>query len=1117
MKLTITRRQFNQVAMGLGLTWTAGGLLAGCGDDDDLKFQSGTPPPSQTETKTFHFDLSALPLDDAHVLRASGRRYPLQRHTAETRRAARRANPGLIRVPDDHLTHFAEDVVVSALHQQRIHVTTFNAQRGHGLALVAMHIPTAARLKARTARGLAGQTPAGTALGSADCTIEDQVEDDFLTGRSTAKSMITHYPDILNLDPDAAATVESHMDGDQAAAVDNLTLSICAQGPAYEHDPAYLDGWAVLVPQLNEDGSPILDSAGNPTYDYVFSDQTNQDLPPAVAAIVQSIKNDPTLEDKSYTVIYHGDPVDTDSLPEANVTPLVAEQSALVAAAPGSSGESVDFSTLGYHHNILFYDPKHSSTDRQFSLRIMNLNFIWYSLYLEYLDADGKPMNASGSGVLDGVLSGVKLESDTLVFWDMISSPPAIFGVPIPFPYQMTLTLPDGASQVRLNLIGPGMYGSLPYGPAVIPGVVLTAIIQFALPMFFLTKGTGIDSTASLTELILNKPGVWVKTLSEGYQIFSDVMGTNTNDLGIEASLASLFATVVENILLIPLERFSPELWEWVTEEFTKEEIEDGVPFVGWIIRAVAIAGTAGAMLASDAEISTNPVTISNTVSFTNSVTVVVSHDPEDFEFPLDATHFQVQITAGTKALEPPTVVPISNEDRSKDTLTAVVANVPSTGAEATVTVIFMADNGYPLAHSAAVDVNGNPVLDENGDRVPGDVSFLNKLPPSGELVVNVPIIENPVPITAQTQYTHHHKLQYANGKYNWNYTPTPPALEQLNCGAGGLCDLGNVTIWVPGGMIGYSWLANSPSVKDCVTTAQGQLYNFKNLSLKNDPNTAVKTPGCGFPGATPLSYDATATVPAGASGYHFYLDPVRISDLDPEYHLRRITLDNTTPIAVNTNESWGRFRIALDRIAVYSKGTAPRVVGISSRFHKFAILEVPTTAYIGDDFSNNAKVMAGAGEGNDELLLSPRALTIADNGAILILQGGTNKSIKAFDFDGKPWKFFSGGTASVLPLAQDATEVTWLDISIDPTNLLYVLSYSGAGTKQSDFRLDVYDANAGTRIVRNTGIAVGRIVVDKFRGLYSLNYETVKGSPIVEPSVSVWAPSVPAAALVVG
>src|SRR4030095_15618877 len=109
-------------------------------------------------------------------------------------------------------------------------------------------------------------------------------------------------------------------------------------------------------------------------------------------------------------------------------------------------------------------------------------------------------------------------------------------------------------------------------------------------------------------------------------------------------------------------------------------------------------------------------------------------------------------------------------------------------------------------------DMDGNVSRDDMGNPVPGHVSFLNKAPSSGELVVNVPIIENPVPITAATYYTHHHKLVYDSGKYEWNYTDRPPRLEPPSCEtASGLCDLGNVTIWVPGGMTGYSWLASSP------------------------------------------------------------------------------------------------------------------------------------------------------------------------------------------------------------------------------------------------------------------------------------------------------------------
>ena len=38
----------------------------------------------------------------------------------------------------------------------------------------------------------------------------------------------------------------------------------------------------------------------------------------------------------------------------------------------------------------------------------------------------------------------------------MVSAPATFFGVPVPFPYEISVSLPDGASQCRLSLIGPG-------------------------------------------------------------------------------------------------------------------------------------------------------------------------------------------------------------------------------------------------------------------------------------------------------------------------------------------------------------------------------------------------------------------------------------------------------------------------------------------------------------------------------------------------------------------------------------------------------------------------------------------------------------------------------------
>lgn len=1114
--MKISRRDFTKGALGAGALGLAGGV--------GVPAVGAAGTSASLTTTTFHFDLRLLGPLGVHVLRCGGRRYPLLRHTAASLLFARRRNRGLIGIPDERITHYAPDVLVSKTRVHRMHVTTLHPVRGHGLALVAMYIPAAARTRAR-ARFKNKPPPQRCCVAGApvDCALEDQVVDDYLTGYTTAKAIITHHPDLCTLDPDTAAVIETHMDYDQAAAVSNLTISICDQGPAYEHDPAYLDGWAVLVRMMNGDGTPLLDTTGQQIFDYQFSDRTGVDMKPSIEAILAAVKNDPSLDGNQYEVIYHGDPVDENALPPPSPSVLQSDDSMLVlksslarrlnlrSKARSAATANVAFSTLGYTHNVLFYHPSAAIDGSSFSLQMLNLNFIWYGIYLEYLDPSGNAIASSNRSTFlnELVASGLDVETDTLKFWDILSPPATVFGLPIPTPYQIDVNdIPAGASQVRINLIGPGAHGSLPYGPSLVPGTVLTGIVSYAVPTYFLTLATGLDENSTMLDLFKQK-GTLLKTLLLASQSYSAIAGTSTNQLGVEGSIVSVFTSMLQDGLLWNLKWTLPELYAWITGKQSEEEAEESVPFVGWVIRIMALLGTTADIVTTSAEIATNPYVISNTVSFTNSVTVHITHDPDDFEFPLTATQYEVTITVGDKALDT-VVVPINNEERSNDFLETVVQNVPTTGATATVSVVFKSNTGYPVAHSCVIDDAGVPVLDENGNRIAGDVTFLDQSPSDGgPIVVNVPTVENPVPITSSTVYSHHHKLGYANNRYYWNYTSIPPALQASSCGTGaGLCDLGSLSIWLPGGMIGYSWIASSPSIRECRVGATGQLYNFQNLSLKNDPNPALKHPGCGFIAPVPISYDAD--VHTGAPGHHFYVDPISVSDASPEFLLRSITLDDTTPVNVNTAQSWGRFRINVDRIAVYTSGRPPRVVGISTRNHKFAVLELPDAPYNDDTYANNAKIMSGPGESNDSLLLNPIALTISSKGCILILQGGNTKSVKAFDFDGKPWRFFDGQSSSVLPLPQDASNITWLDIAVESTDLLYVLSYVGSGLGASDYRLDIYDCNTSKRIVRNTGIGVARIVVDKFRGLYSLNRETVAGSPIVEPSVSIWAPSTP-------
>src|SRR5262249_18689733 len=159
-------------------------------------------------------------------------------------------------------------------------------------------------------------------------------------------------------DPDTAAVIETHMDGDQAAEVSNLALAICSQGPAYEHDPNYEDGWCVLVPMVNGDGSPLLDTTGEQIFDYQFTDPTENAMKPAIEAMLSAVKNDPTLNGQQYQVIYHGDPVDEDALPPPSSSVLNGAATTLAAVPSGgrgsakttvgaASGETVTFSNNG--------------------------------------------------------------------------------------------------------------------------------------------------------------------------------------------------------------------------------------------------------------------------------------------------------------------------------------------------------------------------------------------------------------------------------------------------------------------------------------------------------------------------------------------------------------------------------------------------------------------------------------------------------------------------------------------------------------------------------------------------------------------------------------------------
>jgi hypothetical protein len=123
------------------------------------------------------------------------------------------------------------------------------------------------------------------------------------------------------------------------------------------------------------------------------------------------------------------------------------------------------------------------------------------------------------------------------------------------------------------------------------------------------------------------------------------------------------------------------------------------------------------------------------------------------------------------------------------------------------------------------------------------------------------------------------------------------------------------------------------------------------------------------------------------------------------------------------------------------------------------------------------------------------------------VLEQG-NARVQAFDVHGNPTPIFESGTTALMPLTPE-TGAIYLDLAVEGLGYMYVLSYVNNGLVPASYRLDLYTPD-GRFLARTTGVAAGRLAVDLFRNLYTLNYEPIDGSPRTEPSLSQWLPVTP-------
>jgi hypothetical protein len=530
----------------------------------------------------------------------------------------------------------------------------------------------------------------------------------------------------------------------------------------------------------------------------------------------------------------------------------------------------------------------------------------------------------------------------------------------------------------------------------------------------------------------------------------------------------------------------------------TAQAVTDAIPIVGAILSALFAAGLVAQITETSVEVGLSPKTYINELTFTHDIVVTIHHDPKDpAGFPATAASYTVtaQFDNGT----PHIITQAMPGTTVSDPITVTFPDVPF-GGQLTVNVGFYSADGW-LAGQGQI----GPVPNAAGSCTTlGGSLVCQTSQTADDLSLSFAIAENLVPLTPHTTYSHKEIITLeANGRHAWQPKTTPPVevTPQGLCEAvnGQLCRLDGITISTINAAVGYAWQAYNQAVVDCASGATGQLRQFANLSIAQDPESGRLFSGCGFSGPIHVVYDLL-----GKPDWNFYLDPTSGQNL-----IRQIRLTGGTPSfdGPTSNKAWGRLVLPSDALLLHPLG---KILSINSELNKIEVLDLPAAA-VPDNEAPSSQVYSGTGirEGR---LNGPKLAALAPDGTILILETKNNR-IQAFDLSANPKRHFKQGKYFVPLTDPHDSGVTYLDLGVEYSGYFYVLSFTGQPGSYV-YRLDLYTPK-GDWLARTTEFNAARLAVNYWRDVYTLNYQVLTlpdGSlpNITEPSVSHWIPSTP-------
>lgn len=1114
----LSRRKFLQAgaaSAALGaLPW-----LAGCGGDDD------SPPPRQPEVRTIFFNHSYL--DHAGkpmMLQVGMKRYALRpiAEVPDVLASVRANNRFLAAVPDPQITHAVVGVEVDPDYISLGCVYTLTGSGQWTMEAAHILLPqsaasvASARLGARAAPLRPSLKRRKYGLAAATSAQDLHEEQALLDTASQSATLIAAHKDMMGLDGGAAATVINAyvMNSDAVFDLDDQLGALGTATPETSPGTTNPSGWATLRPVVNKvSGQPFtMDTDGRIVYMPVLHPTVALLVGQGVAEVLPLVQDDDTLGADvtaqpagsslrgKLWVRRDGKPgvVQTAPAPSASTQATAGDTPSMAVNWPAGSNHwlECDATVSALGGGLQQLDVSYSNT----GLRYL-------SCAIEFEDEQG---NLIAMDQMPGWSDGSWVSSPPNFAYDPgadssktrlpiggISCVGTVMGIPVMTDaafygsLSITMKLPSTVHKVRLLAGGLGA-GSNNYPDVIGGGVAGTMLMNYCITSVFAAIGAIPDMDA-VYSLVIGLLSTFLSDLASGVLDSTSGNGLFSPQFMIDQgmNLINMVIGMFSTYGVAPtIKAFAAGLGTILGEAIAEESVKNAIWFVGIALNVEsAVAGFVDFGLTT-ATVAQSPFTYVTELVFTHDVTVTIHADTaNDTSFPKAANAFKVTATF--------------DDGKPWNSDWILTSTLPPAATATSYTF-----KGVPYGGNVQFEVAFvQRALDgSDADNILLGRGATDKLANDDSTAYALTITEQAFPIGSTTTYQHRQRTYLAAGNQHvWVQEPAPSALPStFPCGsAGQICSFNGIAVRQGNlghpTMLAYAWRGQNAAGGSEVD--QSALMNADTPSAAYAVNTIAQSGG-----------GLTLAISRNSGGpNNYYVDA---SGTEPM--IRAINLPdsgNPTLDGAGSNRAFGMLNYASSALLVHPSGA---LVSVSGPNQRIEILNPPATP-VSDDVarqSNIAQVLGFTGTGIGRMN-SVVSATITHDGTLLVLEGGANNRIQAFDLGANPVRFFANAAVPYyLPLTGLERSRGWvhLDIVADYTGLLYLLSFNQSS---GVYQVAVYDSLSKLQqpLMTTQKVYAARIGLDHWRNLYTLNYQpiTVQGSgaapTITEPSVSLWTP----------